>query len=592
MWSTRALIAVLMITAAGNARADSPLKVGADADWPPGSYLDKEGKPQGFDVDITRAVMRAIGANAQFELRPWGESYARFEKGELDLLIGVAPSPTREARFYFSRSYRTHHKVIFARKNSGHEGRALQELLKLSIVVERQSAAVEFATKLGAKKLIKVESEREALRAVASGRGELAFTSRLHGLLQARQEDLDVVPVGPSWSHNGLHIVAAKDRGALIERINEGLAIIRASGEYERIYEQWYGDRAMQRRGGSLAPAIVVGVVVGVLTAVLLLLIARPWRRRGPPLRVLGSYRLLERLGQGGMGEVWRAEHIKLKSPAAIKLIRMDGQQDPSKHARAQRRFEREATATASLSSPNTIKLFDFGTAEDGSFYYAMELLEGLDLQLMVARFGPMSHERVVYLLKQICDSLDEAHAAGLLHRDIKPANIFISKLGTTHDVVKVLDFGLVRANLQSQEPQLTRDDVGGTAAFAAPELIGGTHPVDERSDLYSLGCVAYWMLSGEILFDTDTPTSTAIAHLSSPPVPLRKRAPTKVDPELEALVMRCLQKSPEDRPESAKAVAAALERMNFAQPWTPKRAADWWRNYFSDHLQTHTGAD
>jgi tRNA A-37 threonylcarbamoyl transferase component Bud32 len=218
--------------------------------------------------------------------------------------------------------------------------------------------------------------------------------------------------------------------------------------------------------------------------------------------RELGSYRLTERLGQGGMGEVWRAEHRFLARPAAIKLIRADfGAMAADREMELRARFEREAQATASLRSPHTIELYDFGIADDGTFYYVMELLEGVDLQVFVERFGPVPVARTVHLLKQLCESLAEAHDRGLIHRDIKPANVFVCRYGREVDFVKVLDFGLVKSierDLAATHLNVTVAPAAqGTPAFMAPEQALGDRSVDGRSDIYAVGCLGYWLVTG-----------------------------------------------------------------------------------------------
>ena len=226
--------------------------------------------------------------------------------------------------------------------------------------------------------------------------------------------------------------------------------------------------------------------------------------------RELGSYRLENRLGQGGMGEVWRASHRLLARPAAIKLIRSTvagGAGGISDDMR--RRFEREAQVIARLRSPHTVTLFDFGVTEEGSFYYVMELLEGVDADTLIKRFGPIPAERVVHILRQMCHSLSEADSCGLVHRDIKPANIFLCRYGEDHDFVKVLDFGIAKAvhetSSEAQTAITIPNLIQGTPAFIAPEQALGSADVDTRADIYSTGCVAYWLLTGQLVFTADT---------------------------------------------------------------------------------------
>jgi eukaryotic-like serine/threonine-protein kinase len=298
--------------------------------------------------------------------------------------------------------------------------------------------------------------------------------------------------------------------------------------------------------------------------------------------RELGSYRLVERLGRGGMGEVWRAEHRLLARPAAIKLIRPEvlGANDPEARRLLMRRFEREAQATAMMRSMHTIELYDFGVSDDGTFYHVMELLGGYDLHALVGRFGPVPAERVVHLLRQVCDSLGEAHEAGLIHRDIKPANIYACRYGREVDVVKVLDFGLVK-HVQAPEPGadlVTAGQLaGGTPAFMAPEQALGEDRVDARSDLYAVGCVAYWLLTGTLVFEGATPLETIVMHVHAQPELPSRRADLPIPPQLEALVLTCLAKDPAARPATADELGARLAAVPLERPWTPERAREWW---------------
>jgi eukaryotic-like serine/threonine-protein kinase len=295
--------------------------------------------------------------------------------------------------------------------------------------------------------------------------------------------------------------------------------------------------------------------------------------------RELGSYRLVERLGQGGMGEVWRAEHRLLARPAAIKLIRSASMSTKDSGAAAMRRFEREAQVTAQLRSPHTVNLFDFGVAEDGAFYYVMELLEGLDAEAVVRRFGPLSAERVVYLLRQICHSLSEAESHGLVHGDVKPANIFLCRYGEDYDFVKILDFGIVKAanDVTSTNTATTLDNiVQGTPAFIAPEqALGGE--IDSRTDIYATGCVAYWLLTGQTVFTADTALGLLMHHIHTPPVPPSIRSELPIPGAVDALVLSCLAKNPAHRPQSAKDLWRRLDALQLSTIWTEDHARHWW---------------
>lgn len=300
--------------------------------------------------------------------------------------------------------------------------------------------------------------------------------------------------------------------------------------------------------------------------------------------RSLGSYTLEELLGRGGMGEVWRATHQLLARQAAIKLIRpeaLGGNADTRQIAMA--RFEREARATASLRSPHTIAVYDFGVSDTGTFYYVMELLMGYDVQDLVERFGPLPGERVVHLLVQVCDSLSEAHAARLVHRDIKPSNIHVCQYGRQVDFVKVLDFGLVKrvrgfGGDQTQLQLTAPHEISGTPAFMAPEQVLGGVDTDARTDLYAVGCVGFWLLTGRTVFQGSTVTEVLMKHIRDEPLPPSRYSAVPVPAALDAAILRCLAKSPDDRPQSADELAEALTAACDPRAWTPARASEWWK--------------
>lgn len=284
----------------------------------------------------------------------------------------------------------------------------------------------------------------------------------------------------------------------------------------------------------------------------------------------LGMYELESRIALGGMGEVWRAKHRLLSRPAAIKLIRPEREGTTAPEAAAgdsiaRQRFQREAHVTASLKSPHTVELYDFGVTDTGAYYYVMELLEGDDLEQLVQREGPLDAARVVHILEQTLDSLAEAHEQGLVHRDVKPANIHISHRGLEREFVKVLDFGLVKSSVgKNMDMTLSFENrVVGTPAYLAPEAITGESPVDARADVYSLGCVAYYLLTGKLVFEAENAMSMAIAHVTAEPTPPSKRTRQLIPPMLERIVLACLEKSPERRPRSAVALLEMLQELD-----------------------------
>ena len=296
----------------------------------------------------------------------------------------------------------------------------------------------------------------------------------------------------------------------------------------------------------------------------------------------VGSYRLIERLGSGGMGEVWLARHQLLARPAAVKLIRQTtiGNSSEEAHTRRQR-FELEARATAELQSPHTVQLYDFGLTESGSFYYVMERLRGMDLQRMVERHGPLIPERVVSLMMQACRSLSEAHELGLVHRDIKPANLFVCRLGPEHDFLKVLDFGMVSRHAPESKVRITQaGTVLGTPAFLAPELVSADRSFDGRSDIYALACVAFWMLTGRLPFEAPDAVSLLMHHSRTKPLPPSTFSEQALPRELDAVVLACLAKDPSGRPKTVDALWEWLDSIPLAEKWTERRARSWWRQH------------
>jgi serine/threonine-protein kinase len=298
-----------------------------------------------------------------------------------------------------------------------------------------------------------------------------------------------------------------------------------------------------------------------------------------------GMYRLTEKIGQGGMGEVWKAEHRLLARPAAIKVIRPElmGLPDRKRLDQAIARFQREARITASLRSPHTVSLFDFGVTCHGTFFYVMEYLDGLDLEQLIRRFGPQPADRVAFLMRQAAESLAEAHERGLVHRDVKPSNLHVGRVGVRYDFLKVLDFGLVKVQNGGggDVSRLTVDGVTtGTPAFMAPELALGRPAIDHRVDIYAFGCVAYWLLTGLLVFEGATPVEIVVNHVRSAPVPPSRRCEMPIPDRLEELVMACLAKEPEQRPQDLTFICREIDESGLAQTWTQARAREWWQGH------------
>ena len=324
---------------------------------------------------------------------------------------------------------------------------------------------------------------------------------------------------------------------------------------------------------GNLLPGPFVAVAIATFGAFTVNVV----RREAFRARQLGQYFLKEQLGSGGMGEVYRAEHQLLKRPCAIKLIK------PGKAADAQAiaRFEREVQATASLTHWNTVEIYDYGRSDDGTFYYVMEFLPGLSLEQLVRRHGPLPPERAVHFLRQVCSALREAHACGLIHRDIKPANICAAERGGVCDVAKLLDFGLVRQQVvASEDVNLTQQGaITGSPQYMCPEQGTASGKPDARSDIYSLGAVAYYLVTGQPPFLGDSPMEIIVAHCRDPLKP-----PTEINAsvpaDLEAVITRCMAKKPDDRYQDAASLDQALAACQCVGKWTDDMATAWWREF------------
>jgi len=326
-----------------------------------------------------------------------------------------------------------------------------------------------------------------------------------------------------------------------------------------------------QTRFGLPVPAPFLAAFTSIYAAHLI----HSVRRDASRAKQYAQYRLKRMIGAGGMGEVYEAEHLLLKRPCAIKLIHQERCADPQALAR----FEREVKATARLTHPHTIEVFDYGQTSDGTFYYVMELLPGMSLAELIARHAPLSPARAIHFLRQVCGALQEAHDQGLIHRDIKPANIFAAERGGMYDVAKLLDFGLVRETNLSSSTQLTAmNTIGGTPLYMSPEQATAYSKADARSDIYSLGCVAYHLVTARPPFTGETAMAILLGHSGDeiePPSTFQRGLPADVD----AVIVRCLQKSPHERFQSAAEFERALSECGCANQWTREDAKSWWRS-------------
>jgi eukaryotic-like serine/threonine-protein kinase len=330
--------------------------------------------------------------------------------------------------------------------------------------------------------------------------------------------------------------------------------------------------------GGELLLDTVIIMAVGSAIAIFGSYKINTLQQEAVEAKKLGQYILKRKLGAGGMGEVYLAEHQLLRRPSAIKLIRPDQAGDPANFTR----FEREVRATATLTHFNTVEIFDYGSTEDGTFYYVMEYLPGLSLQELVDQYGPVPPERAVHFLRQICGALREAHEVGIIHRDIKPSNIIACERGGVHDVAKLLDFGLVQCTgvAKQRDNKLTvMGTIVGSPPFMSPEQATGREDLDQRTDIYSLGGVAYFLLTGKAPFERDTAMQMMMAHTYEPLVPpqaLRADIPE----DLQKVLVHCLEKDATKRFQDAESLERALAQCSVANLWTEERAAQWWNEH------------
>jgi serine/threonine-protein kinase len=458
--------------------------------------------------------------------------------------------------------------------------------LFLVVVILAASAAALFAipdlTTIGLRRI-----ERVVFGTMAAYLGWAAYRA-FHALLAAG----DTEGLGARWSLTLMQFVLLMvTYGALVPnawpraaRVIGGLALVPVAVVAASAWSaaNAAGDLGAVATPGRIAESLLVLLIAAALS-VLIAYVSDQYLGLARSTRITLRYLLKRRIGQGGMGEVWLGEHNLLARPAAVKLIRADAveSRSPEKAAMILRRFEREAQATASLRSAHTVEVYDFGVSDDGMFYYAMEYLDGIDLSELVASHGPVPAPRVAYLLEQACQSLADAHEHGMTHRDIKPANIFACRLGTAHDFVKVLDFGLVTAGDLPEVAGATdltlEGEISGTPAYMAPELVQNGAVADGRADIYALGCVAYYLLTGTPVFEGQ-PLAVLVDHVKTVPTPPSQRTDRLIPPQLEAVILKCLAKDPTDRYQSAAELADALADCCLEPAWTGRTAADWWQ--------------
>ncbi|MFO0734792.1 MAG: serine/threonine-protein kinase [Labilithrix sp.] len=336
----------------------------------------------------------------------------------------------------------------------------------------------------------------------------------------------------------------------------------------------WFGGLSERGLEAFTFSAIWCFAIVGITTFTSWVIFGL--RRTAAIAKQLGQYVLEKKIGEGGMGSVFLAKHMLLRRPTAIKML-------PPERAGHDTiaRFEREVQETSRLSHPNTVAIYDYGRTPTGVFYYAMEYLEGADLERLVTQHGPMPANRVVHILSQIAGALSEAHGRGLVHRDMKPANVILCERGGVRDTVKVVDFGLVKSSEPKDPLQTDVSALLGTPAYISPEAIVSPEKVDARSDLYAVGAIGYWLLTGRRVFDANSVMAMCAAHVHEEPVTpsLWLRRSQKAPPQLESLILRCLAKDPKERPQSARELMAALAACDM-DPWTADDADEWWGSH------------
>lgn len=370
-----------------------------------------------------------------------------------------------------------------------------------------------------------------------------------------------IAPIPLQW------LVVAAFLSATMDPMTWGIAALRGAAPPRDLFTHVVDFSVTYIAAGiSLLPAVII----------------RGLGRQVQEARSIGSYTLGKLLGKGGMGEVYEATHRLLARKAAIKLVLRQDNEEPGANERALERFRREAAVAAALTSPHTIELYDFGVRDDGQYYYVMEMLEGMDLQAMVDQYGPLPPSRVAHFLTQSAKSLAEAHEFGMVHRDIKPSNLFISRRGLELDFLKVLDFGIVKLGADRPPVQdalkLTMVEAPiGTPAFMPPEGVEGAGHLSAASDIYSLGCAAFFMLTGELPFRAGNLMQMLYKHVNEAPRKPSAVHGTPIPADLDELVLSCLSKSPAARPADGKALLAVIEPIARAHPWTQEDAHRWW---------------
>ncbi len=382
--------------------------------------------------------------------------------------------------------------------------------------------------------------------------------------------------------------VASQTGLAATSTLGYPVALGLAYGLIPEVREFWsrpeVGSWLQETGGAALTTVMLEGTFQLAIVATVSVVITKTlyhMRRELHDAERYGEYQLEDQIGQGGMGQVFRARHMLLARPAALKILEPRAGDVDSSVAR----FEREVKLSATLTHPNTVTIYNFGRTKDDTFYYAMEYLQGLDLQVLVERFGPLPPARAVFILRQICGALAEAHTVGIIHRDIKASNVFLTCRGGLYDFVKVLDFGLAKQIVTETAAELTKTGmIFGTPLYLAPESLDGADRVDARADLYSLGLVAYWMLAGSLPFKGSS-VEVILQQVRTTPRPPSQVSEFSIPRELDDVIMKCLEKMPDNRFQTAAELDEAIAAIEFEDVWSHRKARDWWLLHAPDEI-------
>jgi tRNA A-37 threonylcarbamoyl transferase component Bud32 len=440
-----------------------------------------------------------------------------------------------------------------------------------------------------------VDLEKDTNAAKAFARLEAVGQTNGPGVRRGpRREDSEAGPpltrmaISATKGENGHDVDGYRNyRGALVVGAWEWLPQFQMGVATEVAQEEAFDTLYMLRRLFLVLFTLLVISGVGIFAFTLAVgRLQASLRKSAVAARRLGQYVLMEEIGRGANGLVYRARHTMLRRPVAVKLLSPDLTNESNAA-----RFEREVQMTSQLTHPNTVAIYDYGHTPEGLFYYAMEYLAGIDLDQLVRQFGLQPEARVIHILRQVCGSLAEAHGIGLIHRDIKPANVVLTRRAGVADLVKVLDFGLVKAVGPSGSDSKATRSIVGTPHFMSPEAIDKPASVDARSDIYSVGAVGYWLLAGKTLFDSDQVDALLVKQVKEQPLRPSERVSANASAELEEVIMRCLAKNPEDRPSTAEELERELGQCSAAGTWTRADAEQWWQVNAGSAMPAHEAA-